>query len=886
MIERLALALHGLGVEPTFDDLRDVLWLAGHLSPAVPLPPQPEGEPPTPGVAGARAATEGAGAVAGRPPSPMPPSVATRRVVDEDAADATAVYGGIQGGASVAARRVSLPGVAPLPQAMEIARALRPLGRRRPFGPPVALDEIATAERIAETGLKLPVLVPRRERWFDIVLAVEDTPSFVAWKATVAQLQRLLERHGGFRAVGRVWLAQQGDAIAIRSAAGRPRPFASMLDRHGRRLVLVVSDCTSAAWHSGAMGDWLARLAAKAPLAVAQPLPAALWSHTALGFTEFSARADMPGAPTAKLRVARPRWAVGEPGAVVPVVALDPDAVRRWARMVMASGNAFAVAALVPSSPPSPAKASEAVTRAAAAGAASHHMASPLELLDAFRAAASADALRLAVFLSSVKPLTLPVMRLLHSSLLPESGIDALAQLLIGGIVVPASASSATTAEDNVVYEMDDTVRRELMTGLLRSDWLRVNLAVQRHVAERTGHGFDFFAYLEDRLGDERVDPAALPFAQFARSLADRFRAPGAMPGVAAGRSRSVEEPVFGVGLTVRAARRLSTRAHHLRWSADGRLAVLHEVGVDVFGNRELPLLAREREGPHRVEWLVHPGDRAVLAPLLALLENEAERQSGQPFRFDVVPFEGRLPRRDAARDERLDRGTASRLRLIALTGRFARPAGRSSKRDWATQVARALGSDDLHDWTPVPLDVAWADSAAERWTFGWARLFVDAADSEPTRAAVATLVERARSDRGAEEGGKILAAAWDAGSGSDLAASELYSLRQASGAGEIVDAVCGVPGQTPRWLGTPRGSRAGIVDFDVTGSLLAIAYAAGEIFAWSAGADRRGTIVYGGERGLARAVRWSPRGAVVAWVDGAGLQKQPVEFDAPGVAS
>jgi hypothetical protein len=44
-------------------------------------------------------------------------------------------------------------------------------------------------------------------------------------------------------------------------------------------------------------------------------------------------------------------------------------------------------------------------------------------------------------------------MRLLHAALLPESGIDALAQLLIGGIVAPAPAPAPTamTAEDDVV---------------------------------------------------------------------------------------------------------------------------------------------------------------------------------------------------------------------------------------------------------------------------------------------------------------------------------------------------------------------------------------------------------------------------------------------------
>jgi hypothetical protein len=63
---------------------------------------------------------------------------------------------------------------------MAIGRSLRPLGRRRPFGPPVVLDEIASAERIAETGLKLPRARAAPRALVRHRLAVEDTPSFVA----------------------------------------------------------------------------------------------------------------------------------------------------------------------------------------------------------------------------------------------------------------------------------------------------------------------------------------------------------------------------------------------------------------------------------------------------------------------------------------------------------------------------------------------------------------------------------------------------------------------------------------------------------------------------------------------------------------------------------
>ena len=79
--------------------------------------------------------------------------------------------------------------------------------RKIPSPTQVLLDEEATAVRKAEQGVVSPVLVPAPERWFDLAIVVEDSPSLGIWEDTIKELQALVERQGAFRQV-RTWLLQ------------------------------------------------------------------------------------------------------------------------------------------------------------------------------------------------------------------------------------------------------------------------------------------------------------------------------------------------------------------------------------------------------------------------------------------------------------------------------------------------------------------------------------------------------------------------------------------------------------------------------------------------------------------------------------------------------
>ena len=460
---KLAEALRSLSDHTAFDDLRDVLWLAQQL-------PKPSRALQRNAKRQGAVATDTAAPVAAASVSPAtrfgeasaPPSGARTRSVAMDDMDQpqSAVYAGSSTGGGIAARRIRLPAPHPMPDALDIARALQPVTRRRAQGPAVLLDEDATAEAIAHSELVTPVLRQRRERWFTLLLAVDDAPPMLAWRSRVDAFEQVLRR-AGFRDVRRVSLHGSGNGPAVlRTGSGSllsPQAGTSSANGAGTAssLLLVVSDAAGAAWHDGRVSALLAPWAKLLPLALVQPLPPALWPHTAAGFAELQVAAAVPGQVAEGLHERRPDWAYGEPGLVLPVLALQAPDVASWARMVMAAGNAWCRAALLPLAADGPTPATGSTTSTTAGEAMPR-------LLEAFRAASTPDALELAAAFAVIRPLNLPVMRLIQVVMLPQAGTDALAQVLICGLLrrlgddTPASGAAASTRDEDIGYEIDE----------------------------------------------------------------------------------------------------------------------------------------------------------------------------------------------------------------------------------------------------------------------------------------------------------------------------------------------------------------------------------------------------------------------------------------------
>ncbi|MFJ6695547.1 SAV_2336 N-terminal domain-related protein [Streptomyces sp. NPDC091272] len=512
----LVAGLHELGIDPHPDELADALWLA-RWAPAVHPERVPDqgGRPRTEGVRpGLRPPEEGAGPLPDVTPprgTRLPtaltaelavsgPGPGSGRGADGGDAEGTAEQGGSRGG------RVRVPTAAALPEPLALQRALRPLRHyrapARSAAGPDSLDEQATADRAADTGILVPVLRDSRRRAARVQFVMDLSTSMVVWEETLQELRQICERSGAFREVRIHYVRENADgdaAVALSAAPDAPLHRAEELrDPTGHRLTLVLSDCAGPLWRSGKMQRLLHSWAATAPVAVVQPLPQRMWRRTHLP--------ALPGelvrgeGPAGRLAFRPSAGAAPGPDALpVPVLAPRPGPLRAWVRLVSgAKGQSMhTVAGWVRARHP-----------ASAAPRRTDRAASPADRVRAFRRTASPDAARLAVYLAAT-PLVLPVMQLVQRAMLPDSGPEVLAEVMLGGLL-----RRSGDVEGLVGYEFVEGVRGELLEQIAVSD---AHL-VLKHCS----------AYLETRYGRTARNFPALAAAYLA---GEAHEAPSGRPG-------------------------------------------------------------------------------------------------------------------------------------------------------------------------------------------------------------------------------------------------------------------------------------------------------------------------------------------------------------------
>ncbi len=255
----------------------------------------------------------------------------------------------------------SVPAAPALRTRLDLARALRPLMRKVSSRTRFDLDEDATVTQIAETEVWMPLVRARPERWLELDVVVEDSKTTVIWERVIAELNLLAEYQGAFRAV-RTWrlTAESGQVQLfprwserttasthpISRRTSRPRSPKELIDPTGRRLIWVVTDCTSLLWREGIIHRTLSDWSKVQPIAIIQMFPEKLWSRTALRDGHIvKLRSLAPGLPSARLETeGLPRHLERRGGVdlvTVPIVTLDASAMRSWAGVVSGFGNIF-----------------------------------------------------------------------------------------------------------------------------------------------------------------------------------------------------------------------------------------------------------------------------------------------------------------------------------------------------------------------------------------------------------------------------------------------------------------------------------------------------------------------------------------------------------------
>jgi formylglycine-generating enzyme required for sulfatase activity len=429
------------------------------------------------------------------------------------------------------------PSAPPLRKSLELGRALRPLMRKVPSRTEIVLDEEATATQIAEGNFYTPVFCPAPERWLNLALVVEESPSTTIWQSTIAEVQRLVERQGAFRDV-RTWslrLSNRGEPQLFprqgkSSASQQVRSPGELSEPSGRRLILLFSDCTSTAWQQRGIYDILTQWATEGPVALVQFLPDRLWERTALGYSfpvQFSSL--LPGVPNPKLEATGlPAWESLNPAICLrlPVVTLEPEPLAQWSKVVAGVGDTHTVGYLLDAAwmlARSQEMASESTTLLASE---STTLLSPEALVKRFRSTASLLAQRLAGMMAAV-PISLPVIHLIQATLLPDSTQVHIAEVLMSGLLQRDRPEQESASAANIQYEfVEESIRDLLIDGVPVPTVDAVLEAVSQYIARKAGLSIrSFTALLVPQIQQESASQseAVLPFARIAKRVLQRL---------------------------------------------------------------------------------------------------------------------------------------------------------------------------------------------------------------------------------------------------------------------------------------------------------------------------------------------------------------------------
>ncbi|MEM9091271.1 MAG: formylglycine-generating enzyme family protein [Cyanobacteria bacterium P01_F01_bin.53] len=406
---------------------------------------------------------------------------------------------------------IPVPDAPAITQALQLARSLRPLARQVAIGLPTLLDEEATVERVAETGVWQPVLTAEPELWLDVALVFDTSPSMCLWQRFGVDLHRLLARYGEFRDV-RIWrLKHQANRVILTSRRDVPHKPSELLTGDRRRLIVVVSDCVAPAWHNGQMRDLISVWSAKLPTVIFQVFPERLWSRTALvRSVGVELQAKREGLPSDQLRpIARSVWDqervqedIKQPLVRLPVVTLEKAALSSWASMVAGDRKARSLGILWRDTQTASPSASQGTGTAP----------SLQERLDTFILQASPLARQLASLLVSAPVITLPIVRLIKQANLKQVNAVHIAEVFMSGLLKVSGDHTPTfdTAE-RVAYELvDDQVRDRLRAGTQVADAITVYRKVSEYIAQGLGRSVsEFWALLRVPSATERAPETA-----------------------------------------------------------------------------------------------------------------------------------------------------------------------------------------------------------------------------------------------------------------------------------------------------------------------------------------------------------------------------------------
>lgn len=420
---------------------------------------------------------------------------------------------GMQG--SLAGSTLRVRGLSQSPTPDVLRRALQPFMRRVPSSWQFRLDEEATVTHTADTGMWMPVFTAIRERRFDLTLVIEDCTSAELRDATLRDLSKHFRNYSGLRQV-RCYRLRGDTTLSLVTMDGKSEHGVERLEQHrtgdGRHLVLFATDSTSARWRNGSAQEFLYIVGAYASVSVLHLLPHAAWRRTVIGEPDVMLHCERPGVPNTRFKAILPWWMDADEiheALPVPVLGLDATSVGIWARAISALGGATMPGVLMnrPAITVSPIVPPLTVPH------------DPVKLVARYRNMASDSAYRLAVYLSKTNPVTIPIMRLVQRTMLPNSGEGELAEFLLGGLVARGQSRDGQTES---LYNFRDGVADELLKALRFSEEEKIarQLALVGEALESIGDGpHNLEVAFPVPAGEPRLSEWAMPFATVSRQI-------------------------------------------------------------------------------------------------------------------------------------------------------------------------------------------------------------------------------------------------------------------------------------------------------------------------------------------------------------------------------
>ncbi len=425
-----------------------------------------------------------------------------------------------------------IPAAAALEHKLPLTRSLRPLRRAFRNTKVLEIDEEATAEAMADArDTLMPVLRPRLERWYELILVTDSVPSMDVWFETIREFEEVTRTAGAFRDIRHYRLEWKATASApkvgtpvLLNPDGVPFPAVSLAQTNVRRLIFIATNGSATHWTDGRMAELISVWSSYCSIAITQMLPERLWSHVQLGEPELSLSTHSPGASASMLdalpgwwdddpRDSSTFWLKRTPGGV-PILPLDPTWMERWARMQMGGGQRVPAVIV---------RKREGHLRSTPERRTAEDW---NKAVQAFVRNCSGEARMLAVYLSQ-GTFTLPLVRLIQAVKLGRaSSHTQVAEILLSGLVQRTTPSVETVPHEWVEYQFHPLAAKQLSRGLRGSDARDISKALKQHIERYWGKPVDFRALVYDPKGLLAIPRWAQPFAQLGRSLVGLLQEP------------------------------------------------------------------------------------------------------------------------------------------------------------------------------------------------------------------------------------------------------------------------------------------------------------------------------------------------------------------------